>query len=90
LSPLDAFWHLANLFAPAWLVAAMLAGLAKLVWRKDLKSLSWLKLAVWGGIGGCVATLAALVLTGHDGQVLGYGLLLLGISLPQWLLTIRR
>lgn len=90
MSPLDALWHIANLFAPAWVVAALLAAAAKLLWRRELKSLSWRRLALWGGLGGSLATVAALVLLGHDGKMLGYGLLLLGISLPQWWLTIRR
>ena len=90
LSPLDAFWHIANLFAPAWVVAALLAGAAKLVWRRELKSLAWRRLALWGAAGGSLAVIAALVLTGHDGKMIGYGLMLLGISLPQWLLMVRR
>ena len=34
MSPLDAFWHLANLFAPAWGLAALLAAAAH---RLDLE-----------------------------------------------------
>ena len=90
MSPLDAFWHIANLFAPAWCVAALLAGGVKLVWRRELKSLSWQRLALWGAAGGSLAVVAALVLLGHDGKMLGYGLMLTCISLSQWLLMIRR
>jgi len=90
LNPLDAFWHITQLFAPAWAVAALLAGGAKLVWRRDLKSTPWRRLALWGAAGGSLAVVAALVLTGHDGKMLGYGLMLLGVSLPQWWLMMRR
>lgn len=91
MSPLDAFWHVANLFAPAWIVAALVAGAAKLLWRRPLKSLSWLKLFLWGAGGGSLAVIMALVLTSHDGKMIGYGLMLVGISLPQWwLMKIRR
>jgi len=90
LSPLDAFWHITQLFAPAWSVAALLAGCAKLVWRRELKNTPWRRLALWGAAGGSLAVVAALVVTGHDGKMLGYGLMLLGISLPQWWLMIRR
>ncbi|MDY0744446.1 hypothetical protein SNE35_08005 [Paucibacter sp. R3-3] len=90
MTPLDAFWHIANLFAPAWVVAALLALTAKLLWRRDLKSLTWRRLAVWGAAGGSVAVIAALVLTGHDGKMIGYALMLVGVSLPQWLLMSRR
>jgi len=90
LSPLDALWHIANLFAPAWAVAALVAVAAKLLWRRELKSLAWRRLALWGAAGGSLAVVAALVLLGHDGKMLGYGLMLLGISLPQWWLMLRR
>jgi len=90
MGPIDAFWHIANLFAPAWCVAALLGAAIKFAWRRELKSRSWHQLALWGAAGGSLATIAALVLLGHDGQVLGYALLLAGISLPQWWLMQRR
>ena len=90
LSPIDAFWHLSNLFAPAWIVAALMALVIKLLWRREFKTLAWRRLALWGAAGGSLAVIAVLVLLGHDGKMLGYGLMLVGISLPQWLLMIRR
>ncbi|WP_273595089.1 hypothetical protein [Roseateles koreensis] len=90
MSPLDAFLHLANFFAPAWSVAALLALFAKLLWRQALQSQPWSQLLFWGGLGGSLGALAALVLLGHDGKMLGYGLMLLGVSLPQWWLTLKR
>jgi hypothetical protein len=90
LSPLDAFWHLANLFAPAWGVALLVAALAKLLWRRELKAIAWRRLSLWGAAGGSLAVVAALVLLGHDGRMAGYALMLVGISVPQWWLMIRR
>ena len=90
LSPIDAFWHLSNLFAPAWIVAALMALFIKLLWRREFKTLAWRRLALWGAAGGSLAAIVALALLGHDGKMLGYGLMLVGISLPQWLLMIRR
>ncbi len=90
MTPLDALWHIANLFLPAWSVAALLALAAKLLWRRDLKGLSWRRLALWGAAGGSIAVIAALALTGHDGKMLGYALMLVGISVPQWLLMLKR
>lgn len=91
MSPLDAFWHLANLFAPAWGLAALLAVAIKLAWRREAKSLRWLRLWGWGAAGGAVAVIAALVLLGRDGKMAGYALLVLGVALPQWwLLSVKR
>jgi O-antigen ligase len=89
LNPLDAFWHFCNFFVPAWAVAGMLAAAAKLVWRADASRQSWRRLACWGGIGGCLGLVAALALLGRDGKMAGYGLMLLGICLPQWWLMLR-
>lgn len=91
MSPLDAFWHLANLFAPAWGLAALLALAVKGLWRRDAKALRWQRLWGWGAAGGCVAIVAALMLLGRDGRMAGYALLVLGVALPQWwLLSFRR
>lgn len=91
MSPIDAFWHLANLLAPPWLVAALLALAVKAVWRRSTHSLAWRRLWWWGGLGGTVGLLAALAWLGRDGQAAGYGLLLLGVALPQWwMLSFRR
>ena len=46
-------------------------------------------LALWGGVGGSLGLLAALVLLGRDGKMLGYGLMLLVVALPQWALQIK-
>ena len=91
MSPLDAFWHLANLFAPAWGLAALLALAIKGLWRHQAAGMRWMRLWGWGGAGGTAATIAALALLGHDGRMAGYGLLLLGVALPQWfLLSFKR
>jgi hypothetical protein len=89
VNPLDAFWHIANFFAPAWSVAAILALAAKLLWRQSYGGVAWRKLAFWGGLGGSLGLLAALALLGRDGKMLGYGLMLLTVALPQWILGLR-
>ncbi|MFN3860720.1 MAG: hypothetical protein ACK4R2_04535 [Roseateles sp.] len=91
MSPLDAFWHIANLFAPAWGVAALLALAIKALWRRQAGTLRWQRLWGWGAAGGSAAVILALLLLGRDGSMAGYALLLLGIALPQWwLLSVRR
>ncbi len=91
MSPLDAFWHIANLFAPAWGLAALLAVAIKGLWRREAKSLGWRKLWGWGSAGGALAVIVSLVLLGRDGRMAGYALLVFGVALPQWyLFSVRR
>jgi len=91
MSPLDAFWHIANLFAPAWGLAALLALAIKGLWRRHAKSLGWRKLWAWGAAGGTAAVIVSLVVLGRDGRMAGYALLVLGVALPQWwLLSVKR
>ncbi len=91
MSPIDAFWHFANLFAPAWGLAALLAGAIKLAWWREARAVRWLRLWGWGATGGLAAAVISLVLWGHDGRMTGYALLLMGVALPQWwLLSFRR
>lgn len=91
MSPLDAFWHIANLFAPAWGLAALLALAIKLVWRREARALRWLRLWGWGAAGGTTAVVLSLVLLGRDGRMAGYALLMLGVAVPQWFaLSFRR
>ncbi len=87
---LDVLWHLANFLAPACTVAALQAGACKLLWRRQLAPHSWARLTAFSALGGGLAAVLALVWTGHDGKMLGYGLLLLGTSLPLWWLMLRR
>lgn len=90
VSPLDAVWHLSNFLLPAWFVAGVVAALMKLLWRAELKGRGWRQLWLWGGVGGSLGLALALLLLGHDGKMLGYGLMLLAIALPQAWLSLRR
>lgn len=87
---LDVVWHLGNFLAPAWFVAALMALGLKLLWRRELKALAWRHLALWGALGGCLGLVGALLLLGRDGKMLGYGLMIVCIALPQWGLSLKR
>lgn len=76
MGPLDAFWHLINFAAPALGVALISTAAAKLMWRRDLSSVSWRRLAGWGAAGGVAALLAGLVVFGRDGKMATYLLMI--------------
>lgn len=90
LSPLDALWHILNFFAPALGVGLISAGLAKLLWRRELKATAWRRLALGATAASALALLAALVLLGRDGTMLGYGAMLLACTLALWWVGLRR
>ena len=64
-----------------------MAGALKLLWRQEVRSRGWRQLWLWGGLGGSLGLLGALLLLGRDGRMAGYGLMILAIALPQWALA---
>ena len=81
MGPLDAFWHLLNFLAPALGVGVITAALARLVWWRELRCVSYARLALWAVAGCAVGLLAALIVFGRDGKMAGYALMLAGGSL---------
>jgi hypothetical protein len=84
MGPLDAFWHLANLFVPALALGALTAALAKLLWRRELAAVRWCRLAGAAGAAGALVTLAGLVLLGRDGKMATYGAMVVACALTLW------
>jgi len=83
MSPVDAFWHLLNLFAAPLCVAALLVGLAKgVVWRQLLRAVPWRTLWAQSALLGCLGQLLALLLLDHEGRLASYALWLGLLSLP--------
>ncbi|MBL8328164.1 MAG: hypothetical protein JNJ71_04870 [Rubrivivax sp.] len=77
MSPLDAWWHIANLFLPALGVGLIAPALAKLLWRKALRGTSFGSLAGACMALGCLCMLGGLLAFGRDGRMATYGLLVL-------------
>ena len=72
MTPLDAAWHLFHLFLPALGTAAVSAGLAKWLWRRELSSVPWTALAGTAAAGGAIVTVTGLLVLGRDGRMLTY------------------
>ena len=84
MSPFDALWHLLNFFAPAIGVGMLASLLAKLLWRRDLAAVSWLRLAFWSA-GTCAAVLVGgLLLFGRDGKMGTYAAMVLACAMSLW------
>ena len=84
MGPLDALGHLINLLLPAVMLGALAAASAKLLWRRELAALGWLRLAR-PAIAGCMlVTLTGLVAFGRDGRMATYAGMVLACALTLW------
>jgi len=84
MGPLDAFWHLANLFVPALALGTLTAALAKLLWRRELAAVRWRRLAGVACAAGALVTLAGLVVLGRDGKMATYGAMVVACAVTLW------
>ena len=85
-----AFWYLTGFFAPAFGVAALTAGLAKLLWRRELQTVRWWRLTAWAGVTGALVLLAGLVGFGHDGKMATYAAMVVTCACVLWWLGFGR
>jgi len=86
LRPIDTLWHLLNFFAPAFGVGLLAPSFAKLLWRRGLNDVSWLRLCAW--VTGCCAVVlvAGLITFGHDGKMATYAaMVVVGAATLWWL-----
>jgi len=84
VGPIDAIVHLVNFFLPALFLGGFGAGAAKLLWRRELKSVPWRRLGAWGSGGAALALVAGLLVFGRDGKMAGYGVMALACAGAQW------
>ncbi|MEK8053477.1 hypothetical protein AACH10_24685 [Ideonella sp. DXS22W] len=84
MGPIDAFWHLLNLFGPAIGLGLIAPSLAKLLWRRELAAVPWRVLAQWVSGAGAGVTLAGLAVFGRDGRMATYAALVLATAAALW------
>ena len=84
MGPIDAAWHVLNLFGAAVGVGAMSAALAKLLWRRELGSVSLLRLFAWASAAGAVVSMAGVVVLGRDGRMATYGAMVVACAVALW------
>lgn len=85
MSPLQHFWQLLNFVGPALVVGATAATLSKLLWRRQLGTVSVLRLTTWAAAAGAIASFSGLVITGRDGAMATYGAMVLSVAGAIWL-----
>jgi hypothetical protein len=90
MGPLDAIWHLLNLFGPALGLGLIAPSLAKLLWRRELAKVRWTALAGWVAGAGAAVQVGGLVLLGRDGRMATYAALVLACAVALWWRGFRR
>jgi hypothetical protein len=90
MTPLDLLWHVLGFFAPAAGLALVAPTLAKVVWRREMAGVGWLRLVAWVAAVSAGVLGAGLVLTGHDGMVVTYAALVVGCAATLWFVGLRR
>ncbi len=84
MGPLDALWHLANLFAVPVLMGALAAALAKGLWRHELAGVAYAPLAGWATAANAAVVVAGLVILGRDGRIATYAAMVLACAVTLW------
>jgi hypothetical protein len=84
VEPLDALWHLLNFAVPAFALGMLSAIGAKLLWRRELAATSWWRLARDASLAALLVLVAGLMLTGHDGRMATYGVMVVASALTLW------
>jgi len=84
MDPLQALWHVLNLFAPAAMTGLLAAAAAKLLWRRELVSVAWHRLIVPAVLACAAATLGGLIVFGRDGRLATYGAMALLCAITLW------
>ena len=84
MGPLDAIWHLLNLFVPAAGLGLLAPALAKLLWRRELAGRPWWPLARMACAACAAVTVAGLVLLGRDGKMTTYAGMVVAAAATLW------
>ena len=84
MGPLDALWHLTNLFVPALELGALSALAAKLLWRRELAAVRWSHLAGPACAASAAVVIVSLLLLGRDGTMTMYAAMVAACALTLW------
>ena len=84
MGPIDLLWHVLNFFAPAVGMGVIAPSLAKLLWRRELAGVGWLRLAGWVSAVSAAVLVGGLIVFGHDGMMATYAALVFACAVTLW------
>ena len=64
--------------------AVLSATIAKLLWRSELRAVSWTRLCLVGAVAATIALFVGLVVTGHDGRMATYAGMVAVTAVSLW------
>ncbi len=84
MQPSDAFWHIANFFAPALVAGYLAAAMAKFLWRQALADVGWLRLGTLASAAMAAVSALGLVAFEHDGKMATYAAMVVACAFALW------
>ncbi len=90
MTSLDAAFHFLNFSTPALAMAAITSAAAKVLWRRELRSVRWIALSSVSAFAIFVVELAGLVLTGRDAKMEVYVAMAVACATSLWWMVRRR
>ncbi len=87
MGPLDLFFHLLGFAAPAFAVAVLVAGAARVVMPRQAATRTWWSQAAINFIVGGAVLLGGLWHFGVDGKMATYAALVVAVATSQWVFS---
>ena len=84
MGPLDATWHILNLFGVPVGLGLLSAAAATGLWRRELRSNPWQRLAVPACAASAAVALSGLAIFGQDGKMATYGAMVVACAFTLW------
>ena len=84
MQAIDAFWHIANFFAPSVALGGLAALATRLLWRRELADASGWRLWAWTSGAAGLASVGGLLAFQHDGRMATYAAMVLAAAAGLW------
>jgi hypothetical protein len=84
------FWHLVGFLVPSVGLGLISTLLVRWGWQRAARQVGGVRLAAVSVSACLLAALVALVVTGRDGTMIGYGAMVGACALSQWWMLRRR
>ncbi|WP_295856490.1 hypothetical protein [uncultured Xylophilus sp.] len=86
MHPVAAFDHLLNFVAPALVLGMLVAAVSRFLTPKTAAAPGWTARAAINSIVGVVVLAGGLAVTGHDGRMATWALLVAAVATSEWCL----